>query len=666
MTVERIRARLGVPLEMLVVSTWPSVPAEAVPEENRALFLRRLKACELYCAGQLGSRAIARTLGFSASQVQRFVRAALTVQPDGQILGQRALIPYSNRRAYERSETSDTGTAGLFTQLLKRYPEVKRQIVTAYCQQGKRLKDIHRIMLVSLAAAGVTPEEYPFNRRRRAAGALHRFCQSLQNERFRQIAFARYGRDAGRRADKTTAFEMARHIIRPYTRIEVDGHRIDALFVLTIDGPDGVSRTVTLRRLVAISVIDVASRAILGFSLCLNHTESQSDLLTAIERSLSDAPPLHITESGLSPRAGSGLPAHLVPNCSFRLPDEIAFDNSLAACSLPWQDRLAEHLQCRVNVGTAGAPEGRAIIESYHKKLTENGYQRLPSTTGSSARSPKRRAPEAKAHHYHLTLSAAEQLLQVIIGEYNNTVHGTTHCTPLDYIRRWDTGEGLIRRLPKCARTLDFLYQRTSRLPVRGGVKTGMRPYLQFLGARYRNEQLANSGQLTGTYLTVCYDCRNIALMRLFLPNGEPLGIVRAQGRWGLSPHSLKTRRAILLLEKSGMLAPITADPIETYLAHLADAARNRRAAANELVRVKRERSEPVEASEGGERHEPPGHPSEVESSRSLLIMTSKVPPPVPKVSGRQSTALGSGRRTSGFQLTLGAGGKIRRAVRGG
>jgi putative transposase len=569
------------------------------------------------------------------------------------------------RRDYERRETSSEGTAGLFDQLLKRYPDMKRQIVAAYCDQGKRLKDIHRLMLVSLAGAGMGPAEYPFNRRRQAAGALYRFCHSLQSERFRQIAFVRHGRDAGRRADKTTPSETSRHIVRPYARVEADGHKLDALFVLTIEGPDGICRTVTLHRLIVIALIDVASRAILGFSLCLNRTESQSDLLTAIERSLSDAPPLEVTEPGLSARADSGLPVHRIPNCSFRIPDEVAFDNSLAASSFPWQDRLAEHLHCRINVGTAGAPEGRGIVESFFKKLTQNGYQRLPSTSGGSARSPKRRDPEAKAHRFYLTLTAAEQLLQVVVSEYNNTVHGTTHHTPLDYIRAWDAGGGLIRRLPRAGRALEFLHERTLRLPVRGGVETGTRPYVQYLGARYRNPQLANFAPSAGLSLTASFDSRNIALMRIFLPTGEPLGMVRAQGRWGLSPHSVKTRRAILSLEKAGILAPVMADPIESYLAHLTQAARTHRAAANELVRVRRERGDPAQCPEVTDRlRQPP---------RAAITPTAPVMAPedlravsVPENGGLPTASSRRSIPVPEFQLTLGAGVKIHRPVRGG
>jgi hypothetical protein len=66
MSVERIRAQLGVSLEMLNVSAWPSIPVEAVPADKRDALLRRLKACELYCAGELGSRTVAQRIGYSA------------------------------------------------------------------------------------------------------------------------------------------------------------------------------------------------------------------------------------------------------------------------------------------------------------------------------------------------------------------------------------------------------------------------------------------------------------------------------------------------------------------------------------------------------------------------------------------------------------------------
>lgn len=659
-----MRRKLNLPIEVLAFHTWPAVPPEVVPQNKRACFERRVKACELYCSGELSAREVARRVGLSAPEVTRLVHSALRSHPDGEIYGQRALVPYKHEGDYERAAVTESGTAGLFTQLLSRFPDVRAEIVQAYCKQGKRLKDIHRQMLQSLALRGVGTSQYPFNTERRGLVALGEFCRGLAGRYFQAIAEIRHGHPAGRRAKSPQVGTFVRDILRPYSRVEVDAHRLDAIFVLRMTGADGVERKVTLRRLLIVVLLDVASRAVLGHVLSLNHTESRLDVLAAIERALSDAPPLPITEPGLACRADSGLPVHILPNCTFRAIDEFAFDNSRTACSRSLQETLIHHLQARINLGESDKPEGRAFVESFFKKLTENGCQRLPSSTGGSPDSPKRRHPEVKAHRYELTLEAAEQILEVIVREYNNTPHGSLSGTPLDYIRAWDASGRLSRRLPLEARGLDFLYEQKLVLTVRGGVASGTRPYVQYKGARYRNTQLAHHGKLVGSKIIGILDRRNIAVIRAFLDSGEPLGVLTAQGRWGLSPHSLKTRQAILMLERSGELASIAADPIESYLAKLTERARTHRAAANELARVRRERGEIQENGSA------PGPSGSTPAPRAESSSTSTLPPPAstvlqaPDREPHPIATSGAVSPRTRYELSLGAGVVIQRKER--
>jgi len=591
-SIEGLRRRLGLPLAVLAFSSWPTVPIDSVPVKFRDLFKVRLKACELYCSEDLGARAVAERVGLSPSQVLRLACAAFRPHADGGIYGQRGLLPYLHFDVYTRHQEGGAGTAGIFKQLLRRFPDIQAQIVDAYCRRGKRLKDIHKSMLRSLGAKGVGALEYPFNASREGSLALREFCKGLEGERFRDIALNRYGSDAARRADTSEGREVVRHILRPYTRVEVDAHTLDAIFILRITGPNGQVRKLTLRRLIWIVVLDVASRALLGHYLSFNKTESCQDILAAIERALSNSPPLAITEPGLSIRADSGLPVNKIPNCAYRAIDEFAFDNSLAARSPALQSKLMMGLGARVNLGKSASPEGRAFVESFFKKMTENGFQRLPSTTGNSPDSPKRRNPEEKAHYFELTSEAAEQIAEVLGAEYNNTDHGVTNCTPLDYIRTWDESGGLIRRIPQAQRGLEFLREMELRLTVRGSADRGERPYVQWEDAKYRNPRLAQYTKMIGSKIIAIVDIRNVAVMRIFLPIGEPLGILKAQGRWGLSPHSLKTRRAILRRERNGELPLVSADPIENYVADLTARASKNRAAANELARIRRERGD--------------------------------------------------------------------------
>lgn len=226
---------------------------------------------------------------------------------------------------------------------------------------------------------------------------------------------------------------------------------------------------------------------------------------------------------------------------------------------------------------------------------------------------------------------------------------------------------------------MDFLYEQKLILRVRGGVASGTRPYVQYKGARYRNTQVAHHGKLVGSKIIGILDRRNIALIRAFLPSGEPLGVLKAQGRWGLSPHSLKTRQAILMLERRGELPSVTADPLGSYVAKLTELAPTHRRAANELARVRRERGEiredrvgqgaaglpsgattsdactpeaPVKAND----REPIG--SEVSNTRGALAQTGHTRP-VARETETASTPVAQ------YELSLGSGVVVRRRERG-
>jgi hypothetical protein len=66
---------------------------------------------------------------------------------------------------------------------------------------------------------------------------------------------------------------------------------------------------------------------------------------------------------------------------------------------------------------------------------------------------------------------------------------------------------------------------------VRGGYQQGRRPYVNFLGASYSNEELSQR------------DDARIALATT--KDGHRLGVLRAHTPWHRTPHSLSTRSAI-------------------------------------------------------------------------------------------------------------------------
>ena len=97
---------------------------------------------------------------------------------------------------------------------------------------------------------------------------------------------------------------------------------------------------------------------------------------------------------------------------------------------------------------------------------------------------------------------------------------------------------------------------------------------------RYTNDVLASSTQLIGKKLLLYLNADDLRSVRAFLPDGTELGVLNAQGTWGVMPHNLKLRQEILELRgRRRPLAGIDSNPIEAYVqAKLAQAKKSRRA----------------------------------------------------------------------------------------
>jgi hypothetical protein len=109
---------------------------------------------------------------------------------------------------------------------------------------------------------------------------------------------------------------------------------------------------------------------------------------------------------------------------------------------------------------------------------------------------------------------------------------------------------------------------------IRGSQKSGLRPYVQYQHARYRNPELANSFDLVGSKVVIHVRSADVSTIDAFLPSGEPLGNLMAEGRWGEVSHSEEVRKEIgQLINAAGYhLGPET-DPVQELLQRYANEA---------------------------------------------------------------------------------------------
>jgi len=271
--------------------------------------------------------------------------------------------------------------------------------------------------------------------------------------------------------------------------------------------------------------------------------------------------------------------------------DLLCMDNAMAHLSARLEDVLIDKLNLAVHLGPSGIPEDRPYVERCFRSLTNAGMQRLPSTTGSGPRDPRRRDAEAQALRNGITDQHAQELVSIVVGQYNATVHSSLGCSPLDYLRSYYASHvDLVRTVPSARRPAWTLCEIRKQVQVQGGGNSGKRPYIQYLKAHYRSDHLtAQAHLLANKKLRLVINPRNLLTVEAYLPKeGAWFGELKATGRWGLSAHSLQDRRLFNRLERAGQLTCGQREDAVTvltrYLRH-----QGGRGAASQAARIARE-----------------------------------------------------------------------------
>jgi hypothetical protein len=131
------------------------------------------------------------------------------------------------------------------------------------------------------------------------------------------------------------------------------------------------------------------------------------------------------------------------------------------------------------------------------------------------------------------------------------------------------------------------MLQEARVVPVKGSLKTGIRPHINFSNVRYTSKELAGNAGLINKKIRIYYDVRDIRTVKAFFEDGTELGILTAARPWNATPHSLRLRQQIFreiaegkLIVKDGM------DPIEAWEKKRWSEARTNKRAANALAQA--------------------------------------------------------------------------------
>lgn len=564
--------RKSLPIELRRTAGWPGVDVTYVEARDLELFERLKKGIELYIGGGHIRDELAK-IDLTYEQVQRAVDRCVTTHDDGRLFGFRALLPHMRVRRYRRSKAVQTrepgskgGYAGALCQLFQKYPDIEVRLADYLLTRRReggaeeariRFKDVHEYFLECCEAAGVRTTEYPYTVEQLGKSAIRAYSHRFFDANYDAIVEAQCGAQALAKSRTGKGFRSRLTATQPFDVVEVDEHRahfIGAMLIRTASG----WRWIPIRRVVLITVTDRRSGAVLGYHVVFKREVNSDDLLAAIQNALDRWKPREFYLPGQSYDEGAGFPSDRhddLVGCGW---STLLFDNALVHLARDVIDRVRALVGCDISYGPVRRFERRAIGELVFKRLSEHGFERVRSTTGSKAGDGRRRDAERHAKAGRLSMGAALDLIELAIAHYNHDE--TKRCegiSALDYLEDWvaDRSDGtLAPKLPERPSHIPPLNIAIERVSITGNRKTGTRPRVYFEGEYYTAPEFSKSWKQIGEAAIVHADPNDLRTIELYSLKGAWLATLIAPNDWGEESHSRDIRRYVQQLTAAGKL----------------------------------------------------------------------------------------------------------------
>ena len=551
--------------ESLEISNWKFPDEGALSDEKeRSKYFSRKKAVQLYLAGA-SERQIKDQAGIGIKQAHRLVRErCLAVHVDGEVWGWRGLVPWERINAYHRRHkiTVDKfgyGASGALSAVLDAHPQLRaaftKRIVSSrkpdrltMLKHGKH--DDWSWFLDQLRSLGYEVEgKWPFNTETLAYSSICKYIDAVLADHPEAGALSIGGPDAKRKMLSGDGND--RPVTYLFQRVEMDAHKLDGRFSVMLPLQDGGYRQKIVHRIWVIVIIEVMSRAVIGYHLSMRKEVSKTDVLRAIKMALTRWRRPKLSFSDLAYKAGANLPSGMADTFVGVCWDETSVDGALAETCRTVRDVLRDVVDSDLIEPSSGfsqrrSPDDRPFIEAFFKKLGEGTFQKMSNTTGSKPEGKQGRDPDKVALTSQFQIEYAEELLTAAIANYNATLHwGIPGRTPLEYLQfRSQYPDRPLRYAD--ANSVESIVSFRKLCVVHGGYKQGRRPFVYFAYGRYTGDTLAQRHDLVGQKIWISTHIDNdIRVVRASTESGQNIGTLRVSPPWNKLPHSLEVRNAV-------------------------------------------------------------------------------------------------------------------------
>ena len=315
---------------------WEEINGEALSEQNRVKYMKRKEAVDLYIDGVAPKNIIERT-GIPGSEILRYAKRCMEIGKDGKCNGYIALVPNKHVK----------NTTDKMQQLLLVHPSLKSFIIGNYYGDRKytleynmNIRTLHTKFLEECIRLGVQEYDYPFTLKDKGYTALYRYVKQLESA-MPNLTISRENKDTQQKF-KSTGYGETSNIIplAPFSCVQLDGHKIDMLYTVDVENEHGEIISMPATRAWLIVVIDISTRAIIGYSISPYENYNQYDVLQAIHNSIVPHKKIDFSYAGFSYPENGGFPSLTFPETQWASFDMIMLDNAKAHLAKNTLDKL--------------------------------------------------------------------------------------------------------------------------------------------------------------------------------------------------------------------------------------------------------------------------------------------------------------------------------------
>jgi putative transposase len=211
---------------------------------------------------------------------------------------------------------------------------------------------------------------------------------------------------------------------------------------VVVRDPLGFAHEFEMERVWLLVIIDVCTRAVIGFHIALAREYGRYDVIKTIENALTPHCPRTFTKPGLTYGPHDGFPSGKMPELGYVTCEWIRLDNAKANLADETMTALCEFVGCLADAGPKHSPDERPYIERFFGTITSRLSSRLPGYTGSHIRDLRRALSDPKGDlRLYVSLDELVELVEYAISGYNGTPHrGLNNATPLEAMQYFVRG----------------------------------------------------------------------------------------------------------------------------------------------------------------------------------------------------------------------------------